>query len=65
LNGCKARTGRTATAKRPVNIIDFLARGSMEERLINNLIGKFEVASIVTGDGYANGCSPLAGYSEP
>jgi hypothetical protein len=36
----------------------------MEERLINNLIGKFEVASIVTGDGIANGFSRSAGCSE-
>jgi hypothetical protein len=42
-----------------VNVIDFLARGTMEERLINRLIGKFEVASIVNGDELKQWLQPI------
>jgi hypothetical protein len=43
----------------PVSIIDLLARGTMEERLINSLIAKYEVASIVTGDGIREWIQPV------
>lgn len=43
----------------PLDIIDLVARGTMEERLINNLIGKFDVASIVVGDGFREWIKPV------
>lgn len=42
-----------------VNVLDLFARGTMEERLINNLIGKFDVASIVVGDGLRDWIQPI------
>lgn len=38
--------------KWPVNVIDLFARNTMEERLINQLKAKYEMASIVVGDGF-------------
>jgi hypothetical protein len=49
------RFGQTSS----VNVIDLFARGTMEERLINNLIGKFDVASIVVGDGLRDWIQPV------
>lgn len=43
----------------PVSVVDLLARGTMEEQLINRLIGKFDVASIVTGDGLRQWLTPI------
>lgn len=42
-----------------VNVIDLLARYTMEERLINSLIGKFEVAGIIQGDGIREWLAPV------
>jgi hypothetical protein len=42
-----------------VGVTDLFARGTMEERLLNSLIDKFDVASIVVGDGHRNWIQPI------
>jgi SNF2 family DNA or RNA helicase len=43
----------------PLDIIDLVSAGTMEEGLINNLIGKYDVASIITGDGFRDWLKPI------